>query len=261
MKSRTVLGMAMATVAVGAFSSHALAALNPLDHTQWVEDYYYNGFGGAAPPGLVESSVGFSTIGDYDGRVLSNAAVTTNMVDGSALDSINTELFAIQDANLYEFKITDPSTFSASNASGGLVMALFASDGTALSAAVGASALNSSNDGVTAAGTYYIGLATASDYPENNEGENIFGLTGATGVFSPVVSDKVLSTDQYIAWTNPGDADPGDLLANTSFLAGGDVITLTGSAYAVVPEPTSIMLLMVGGTGLMLRRRKSRAAR
>ena len=188
MKSRTILSVAVAAGAIGAaFSSQALASLNPSNHTQWVEDYFYEGFGGPAPAGAVEYSVGFSTIGDFDGRVLSNAAVTTNMVDGSPLDSINTELFTGTDANLYKFQITDPSTFSASVTGTTLILGLFASDGTALSASIGgpSDALNSTNDGVTAAGTYYIGIANPGGYPENNEGQNIFGLTGVQVISRP----------------------------------------------------------------------------
>ncbi|MGA2442322.1 MAG: PEP-CTERM sorting domain-containing protein [Tepidisphaeraceae bacterium] len=261
MKGRTILSVAVAAGAIGgAFSSQALAGLNPSNHTQWVEDYYYSGFGGPAPSGAVEYSAGFSTIADFDGRVLSNAAVTTNTVDGSPLDSISTELFTGTDANLYKFKITDPSTFSASITSTSLVLALFASDGTALAASIGGAsdAINASNDGVTTAGTYYIGIANPGGYPENNEGQNIFGLTGATGDFAPAagVTDLLLSTNPAIAWTT-GGAYPG-LLQNVSFFASGSTITLSDSGYAVVPEPSTLALL-VGGAGLMLRRRRSRA--
>jgi len=248
---------------LGGFGSLAHAGLDSVNHSQWDEDDYYNGFGGPAPSGIVEYSTGFSTIGDFDGRVLSNAAVTSNTVDSSPLTTISTFLFAngSNDANLYKFTITNPSTFTASIPSTSLILALFSSNGTGLAASIGGTAdtITAANAGVTTAGTYYIGIADTGLNPENAEGQNIFGLAGTAGVFSASTSDAVLATDPFIAWTAPGDGGPAGLLTNTSFTAPSSTISLTGSGFAVVPEPASISLLVAGGVGLLARRRRARA--
>ena len=246
MKRHIVLSVGIASL--GMLTGFAHAKLNPSNHSQWIEDYYYNGFGGAAPAGVIEYSVGFSTIADFDGRVLSNPSVTTNKLDGSPLTSINTELFTGTDANLYEFTITNPSTFSASITSSNLVLALFGSDGTGIAASQGGAA-----DAITGAslspGIYYLGIANPGMYPENAEGQNIFGLSGTAGVYTPVTADAVLGTNAGTAWTL-GSAYPG-LLQNVSFFASGSTITLGGAGFAVVPEPASVSLLLVGSLGLL----------
>ncbi|HUB26460.1 MAG TPA: PEP-CTERM sorting domain-containing protein [Tepidisphaeraceae bacterium] len=269
MKRAFALSAVVASAAVLAgFNSAAHAGLNATNHSEWDEDYFYEGFGGPAPAGAVEYSVGFSTIGDYDGRVLSNCAVTTNKVDSSPLTTIDSDVFEDGDANLYEFQITDPSAFSASVTSSTLVLALFSANGTGIAASIGGAgdALTAANTGVTSPGIYYLGIASESPasaigYPENNEGQNIFGMTSTPGVYTPAagITDLLLSTDPSIAWTYPGSGAAAGLLYNTSFLAGGSVITLGGSGFAVVPEPASMGLLLVGGVGLLARRRKARA--
>ncbi|HUO10981.1 MAG TPA: PEP-CTERM sorting domain-containing protein [Phycisphaerae bacterium] len=241
-----------ATVAV---ASQAQAALNATNHSQWDQDYYYNGFGGSVPGSPVEYSVGFSTIADYDGRVLSNAAVTTNLVDSSPLTTISSHLFSGTDANLYKISITNPASFSASIPSTSLVLALFSSNGTALAASIGGAsdAITGANAGLTLPGIYYIGIANVGGYPENAAAQNIFALTGTAGVFTPVTGDAVLAADPQIAWTiTSGTAG---LLTNTSFTAAGSTITLTGSGFAVTPEPTTLALLAGGAMVLISRRR------
>jgi len=264
MKRSIVFGAAIASLFVfSGFGSSAHAALDGANHSQWDEDDYYNGFGGPAPAGIVEYSTGFSTIGDFDGRVISNAAVTTNKVDSSPLTSISTFLFAdgSNDANLYQFTITNPSTFSASIPSTDLVLALFNSSGAGLAASLGGTAITAANAGVTTPGIYYIGIADNGLYPQNNEGQNIFGLTGAAGVFTPAggVTDTALGTSELTSWTLPGASGPAGVLSNTSFVAPSSTITLTGSGFAVVPEPASMSILLAGGLGLLARRRKARA--
>ena len=233
--------------------SKAYAVYTP--PSAWTEDSYYNGFGGAVPGNPVEYSVGFSTIADYDGRVLSNAAITDAPL-GTPLTTINTSLFSGTDANLYKIKITNPATFSASIPSTSLVLALFDSTGKGLAASIGgaADAITGTNAGVTSAGTYYIGLANAGGNPQNAALQNIFGLTGAAGVFTPVTADAVLGTDPNTAWTISHNDANSVLLSNTSFTAGGSTITLTGSGFAT-PEPASLSAVALAGTMLIRRRR------
>jgi hypothetical protein len=247
----------VAALALGAsLASQAFAGLNASNHAEWDEDFYFNSFGGAAPAGSVEYSVGFSTLANtLDGRVLSNAAVTTNTVDSTVLTTINTHLFSGTDANLYKIQITNPAAFSASVPSTSLIIALFKSDGTGLAASIGgvADAVTGTNAGVTTPGLYYLGIANSGMNPENAAGQNIFGLTGVAGVFTPVTGDKVLATDPTIAWTL--STAPG-LLSNTSFTAPSSTITLAGANFAVVPEPASLSVLGLSAAALLLRRKR-----
>jgi PEP-CTERM motif len=254
--STLVAGLGLATV----FGSHAFAvgpAVDPVVQSQWDENAYYSGFGGAAPAGLVEYSAGFSTIGDYDGRVLSNSGVTKSF-STTTLTTISTGLFSGTDANLYEISITNPATFTASLPSTSLILALFSANGTGLAASIG-TPITGAAAGVTSPGLYYIGLANSGMYPQNAENLPIFGgLAGGTGIYTPTSGDAVLGTDGFTAWTTPGDGNSAapNYLTNTSFVAGGSTITLTGAGFAVVPEPASIGLLGVGALGLLGRRRR-----
>jgi hypothetical protein len=253
MKRRN-LSAILAAVGFGlVLSSHALAVTGPYYSAPgtWNENPYYNGFGGPLPPGIVEGSAGFSTIGDYDGRTIALAGVTTDTADSDPLTTITTGLFSGSDANLYEIAITNPATFTASVTSPNLILALFSPSGAALEAAVGGTTnsdtITGTAAGVTSPGIYFLGIADPSEYPLNNEGQNIFGLTGATGTFTPVTGDTALSTTVATSWTTP--------LANTSFVAPSSTITLTGAGFAVVPEPTTLGLLGVASLGLLARRR------
>ncbi len=253
---RKVLNIAVAGATL-ALASHAMAALDATNHSQWDEDFFDNGFGGPVPAGAVEFSSGFSTIADFDGRVLSNAAITSNFVDTSPLTTISTELFNGTDANLYKIQITNPASFSASVPSTNLILALFNASGKGLAASIGgaADAITGANAGVTTPGFYYIGIADTGGNPENAAAQNLFGLTGTAGVFTPVTADAVLATDPTIAWTlNSGVAG---LLTNTSFLAPSSTITLTGTTFAV-PEPASLSVCAAGAAMLFARRRSVR---
>jgi hypothetical protein len=251
---------ALTIAVVGAtfcLASHAMAALDAANHSQWDEDSFFLSFGGPAPAGAVESSVGFSTIGDFDGRVLSNAAITSNFVDSSPLTTISSGLFNGTDANLYKIQITNPASFSASVPSTNLILALFNANGKGLAASIGGAgdAITGANAGVTAPGFYYIGIADTGGNPQNAAAQNIFGLTGAAGVFTPVTADAVLATDPQIAWTiTSGDAG---LLTNTSFLAPSSTITLAGATFAV-PEPATLGVCAAGAAMLFARRRSIR---
>jgi hypothetical protein len=260
MNRQSKAGIFSAAVACGLFldaSTYAVPSYTVPG--TWNEGAYYNGFGGPLPAGIVEGSSGFSTIGDYDGRTIALAGVTTNHFDSDPLTTINTGLFAGTDANLYAFAITNVSAFSVSVPNTSAILALFSSNGTALAASVGGSSfpINSSNAGITTPGIYYVGFADAPLYPQNNESQNIFGLTNtSTGVFTPAggITDDFLSTNPELAWTLPTPTSP--LLSNTSFVTPSSTITLTGSGFASVPEPASLGLLGVAGLSMLSRRRK-----
>lgn len=263
--NRHVLSASLAALGFSAMlGSQAFAvgpALDATNHAQWDENAYYSGFGGALPPGIVEGSAGFSTIGDYSGRVLSNATpdITSNHVDSTVLTTINTGLFAGTDANLYEIQITNPATFSASVPGTSLILAIFNASGGAVAASIGgpSDAILGATVGITSPGLYWVGIADPPLYPQNNEAQNIFGLTGSAGVFTPAagITDLDLALDPNIAWTLPnGDASP--LLTNTSFVAAGSTITLAGSNFASVPEPATMGVLGALSLGLLARRRK-----
>jgi hypothetical protein len=263
---RHVLSTSFAVFGFGAMlNSHALAVGPALDanHSAWDENAYYNGFGGPLPAAVVEGSTGFSTIGDYSGRTVALAGpdITKNVVDSTVLTTINTGLFSGTDANLYEFQVTNSSTFSASIGNTTAILALFNSSGGAVAASIGgtADAITSASAGVTISpGYYWIGIADSPLYPQNAEGQNLFGLAaGSPGVFTPAggITDLALATDPHIAWTLPsGDASP--LLANTSFVAPSSTITLAGSEFAVVPEPASVGLIGTLSLGLLARRNR-----
>jgi hypothetical protein len=262
---RHVLNAALVAIGAGGlWSSQALAVGPALDsnHAQWDENAYDSGFGGPLPPGIVEGSAGFSTIGDFSGRTIALAGpdITTNKTDSTVLTTINTGLFSGTDANLYKIAVTNPATFSASVTSTSLILAIFNSSGGAVAASVGGptDALTGANTGITSPGLYWIGIADQPLYPQNAEAQNLFGLTNTSiGVFTPAsgITDLSMATDPNIAWTLPnGDVSP--LLSNTSFLAAGSNITLAGAGYAVVPEPASIGLLGIISLGLLGRRKK-----
>lgn len=251
-KTRIMAAVAVGLIAV--FVGPASAGLNAGDHSQW--DGENNFYFGTLPAEAVEwgPPSGFGAYWQPYGRVLATAAITENTIDNTPLAKINTRLVAVNDAGLFKIKITDPVGFTASVPSTVLVMALFGADGTAVSASIGGAGYEIS--GAPAAGDYYIGLAVGGGYPQNDAGENIFGLDGTAGVFAPqALADTKLSTDPFIAWTKPG-AGAATLIGSTSFTAPSSIITLTGADFAV-PEPATVALL--GLTGLLFAARRRRA--
>lgn len=222
------MSVAVLGLSVLAGSAYAVPHLDTVT-TQWDEGAYYNGFGGSLPAGIVEGSAGFSTIGDYDGRTISLAGVTTNKTDNNPLLTISTGLFSGTDVNTYEIAVTNPALFTASVVSTTLDLAIFNSAGKAVVASVGGplDILNATNDNITTPGIYYISLSNPAQVPQNAAGGNIFGITsGTAGIYNPVTADSTLATDPNIAFYLPlGDASP--LLSNTSFVAAGPQLLLS----------------------------------
>ncbi len=259
----SAITMAGLSVLVGSSAFATGPALDATNHSQWDENAYYSGFGGALPPGIVEGSSGFSTIGDYSGRTVALATpdLTTNTVDNSPLTTISTGLFSGTDVNLYGINITNPSTFSASVPSTTLILALFNSNGGAIAASIGgtADALTGANTGITAPGGYWIGIANSTEYPQNAEAQNLFNLSsGVAGVYTPAagITDLALASNPVTAWALPASDTTNALITNTSFVAPSSTITLTGTGFAVVPEPTSLSLVGCAAFGLLSRRRR-----
>lgn len=230
-----------------------------------VQGVDYGSFNPVPPAGVAEISAVGGFGGRYDryGRLLSNANVTDRKVDGgNSLNRIQPGLWSAGDADLFKFRIEDPSSFSAYVTSTTVILALFDSNGIALAAARGGGTANAITDAAIDAaltpGDYYIGVATGGavlGVPRNNANQALFDFATA-GVKNPIagLSDYALSTDPFIAWTIAGT--PPALLPGTSnFLVGNSShILLTGSNFAI-PEPATLGLLAAAGAMALRRSR------
>jgi hypothetical protein len=197
---------------------------------------------------------------DIFGRVVSNAAPTTNLLGTGPLTQINMTLWSVSDVDLFQINITNPSTFSAfiTNTTNKLV--LFDSTGKALVGSTGGAAVATDPNAIKGsdipglvAGLYYIGESNPGGQPHNAAGTAIFDFTSTGEVFPlPAVSDQVLASDPVLAW---GLGSAGALIGPSTFTSGGSSIFLGGSNFAVLPEPAS-MSLLAGGAGLLMARRR-----
>ncbi len=184
-------------------------------------------------------------------------------IGSGALTVITGHILALRDANTYQIYISDPANFSATVDStnepftGALdtMMFLFDSTGKGLAAnddrgntlpnhalniyswlPQGNSLYNSLSPGL-----YYLSISSYQYVPANTFGNAIF----------PTVSD----TEGSIV--PPGNTSPLTQWIQTDSEAGNDsgayTIDLSGATFAVVPEPSSILLALLGLGGLLFR--------
>jgi hypothetical protein len=202
------------------------------------------------------------------------------------------DLFPVNNTNpdLFFAFTGRPSTSSTPNAT---LLTLFASDGTAVAAALGGvqckgnistifgAAPTNPNDpaimnpttvpGLTT-GTYYLGVSNYNStngqgQPMNNAGQNLFNLIPGQVVLPNALGDIKLSTDPLKAWglvstdtgtigsfdPTTGTGDGDQLLGVTGFTSGS-------SSYIdlrLVPEPTSLAAIGIAGLSMLARRRRS----
>ncbi len=218
---------------------------------------------------LAASSVSgqvYTEVGDA-GQTLGTAQAT-GATSGSNLTTILGNLSGINDADLFRFTITAPTTFSASTVNtvtmtSGLDTALFLFN--ALGAPIytnddaNGMSLQSTLPGGTSftmtlsAGTYYLGISLSGNEPVNLSNQLLFaGYPGGdtTAVRGPA------------SGLNPSTLS--NFNSNASFAENGAYqINLTSSATAAaVPEPSAIALGAVAASALLLlgKRRRSKTA-
>lgn len=179
---------------------------------------------------------------------------TANVTDGfGALSTITGRLVTTGDADLYQIRITDVASFSATVAGGGAGdtnLSLFDSAGVAI-----AFNNNDPNGGtgsrlsgalVPAAGIYYLAVS------RNDSFGGFFGIP-FDAAFNPIFASAPNNEEL-------GPITPGTVL-NDWPVAGGFqlfnynyTVVLTGAEYAV-PAPAAVSLLGLGGLAALRRRR------
>ncbi len=183
------------------------------------------------------------------------SAQATGMTSGALLTTINGNLSGINDADLYFFTITMPTTFSASTVNAttmgsGLDTALFLFNG--LGAPIytndDANGLSlqsnlpagSSFTMLLAPGTYYLGISLSGNEPINSANQLLF---------APYTGGDSTSVRGAAGGINPNALFNFNSLG--SFAQNGAYqINLTSSATAAVPEPTTTALALVALAGL-----------
>ncbi len=202
----------------------------------------------------------YTEIGDA-GQTLAGAQ-GTGLVNGNPLTSIFGTLSSPTDADLFLIRIMTPTMFSASTVGGStLDTALFLlnSSGMAIYTnddASGASVQSTLPAGTAftmtlAPGTYYLGISLSGNEPINSNGQLLFAA---------YIGGDSTSVRGAAAGINPNTHSNFN---GTPFFneMGAYRIDLTSALTAVVPEPTTIGLCVMGAAVLGATLRKRRKAR
>ncbi len=184
----------------------------------------------------------------------------TGMVNGNPLTSIIGTLSSPTDADMFLIQITTPTTFSASTVGGSTLdtaLFLFNTSGLAIYTNDDASGVSvqsalpagSSFTMTLAPGNYYLGISLSGNEPINSNGQFLFAA---------YIGGNSTSVRGPAAGINPSTHANFN---GTPFFneMGAYRIDLTSAATAVVPEPTTIGLCVIGGAavlGAALRKRR-----
>jgi hypothetical protein len=226
------------------------------------------GLAAAASIGMVGSAAHAQVFAESTdaGQTLPTADLT-GAVSGLPLTTITGTFSSATDADLYEFQITSPTTFSASTNNtvtnlGGqdTALFLFSSSGVAIATnddAPGGTTTDSTLPAGNAlftslsAGTYYLGISESGNEPVNSANQLLFaGYPGGdtTAIRGPASGLNPTTEANFNSNTFPGGG------------SGAYEIDLTGSAtVGVVPEPSSWAAVALGGVAAafaFLRRRR-----
>lgn len=206
----------------------------------------------------------YNEIGDA-GQTLGGAQ-STGVVSGNSLTTIFGTLSGQNDADLFVFMITAPTTFSASTMNtltmtSGLDTALFLfnsmgvpiytnddANGTTVQSTLPA---GTSFTMTLSPGTYYLGISLTGNEPMNSNGQLLF---------APFPGGNSTAVRGPASGLNPNTL--ANFTSGSFAQTGGYQIDLTSSATSAVPEPSTTALVAASVAGLFLvwKRRQVKSA-
>ena len=214
------------------------------------------------------ASVTWAELGDAGQTLATAQVVTGNLADN--LTAITGNISSASDHDLYEIRITNGATFSAttvdqfgtpSTAIDDTQLFLFNSAGIGVYAndddinAQGSLAERSTlpaggSPTTITPGLYYLLIDASQSYPVSNTPASVAGLIFPNFTLTSV--PEVAST-AVVGPIGPGGASPLSGYTGTAATFGVYEILLTGAAPAAIPEPRSFLLLATGILGVLAR--------